>query len=267
VPERWPRRAVVAAGLVAIGLVAPGAALAGGEHRAAADGEAGLEARGAVVARALELIAEKRAETAALAARRLRALYKATRAGHAPLWFDRAARGRLARRRAAAAVVGRDLAELAVLDGETRAARAAAARLAAARGQAPVAPPAAGSLVRPVGGAVIGRFGAYRDGPLSLTRRGVELSCVVGQPVRAPAAGRVAYLGPLRGLGLAAVLEHGGLVTVMAPLASATVAADQQVAAGATIGTAATRRLTLEVRLAGGDPAGTPIDPAPLLGR
>jgi murein DD-endopeptidase MepM/ murein hydrolase activator NlpD len=226
-----------------------------------------LGARADVVARTIELLDAREREQAAQVTTRLRALYKLVRAGHDPLWFDRRARGELARRRAAARVVARDLRELDLIEGEGRAARRASAAIARARGHAVGEPPARGSLARPVDGAIVAGFGPYRERGVELVRRGIELATAPGAPIGAPSTGTVTWVGPLRGLGRAIVLEQGGAWIVIAGVGATTVAAGDPVARGTNLGVAAGDRVGVEVRLRGLDPAGTPIDPRPLLER
>jgi septal ring factor EnvC (AmiA/AmiB activator) len=116
-----------------------------------------------------------------------------------------------------------------------------------------------------VSGPLTARFGRFRADGVELSRRGVELSARAGEAVRAPAAGRVRFVGRLRGAGWTIVLDHGAYATVLSRLAAPTLAPGAEIERGATVATAEGRRVALEVRLTGGDPVGVPIDPAPLL--
>ncbi|WP_294391932.1 M23 family metallopeptidase [uncultured Sphingomonas sp.] len=81
--------------------------------------------------------------------------------------------------------------------------------------------------------------------------QGIALATAGGAPVRAPAAGRVAYAGPFRGYGDIVLIDHGGgWATLLAGLSLATVAAREQVAQGALLGRMGREapRLTLELR-------------------
>lgn len=51
--------------------------------------------------------------------------------------------------------------------------------------------------------------------------RGVDLAAVVGQVVRAPAAGEVTFAGPLAGRGVVVVTHRGGLRSTLEPVAAA----------------------------------------------
>jgi murein DD-endopeptidase MepM/ murein hydrolase activator NlpD len=219
------------------------------------------------VARRTEVqVAEKLAARETDVAGRVRALYKLTRAGLAPLWLDGAARGELVRRRAAARrLIVRDLAERGLLRAELERARAARVRLEAeleARIAAEPAPLAPGVVVWPIQGAVLGRFGISADpsSGVRLSRTMVELGVRAGAPVVAPAAGTVRYAGPVRGLGQAVLIEiDPGVVVVVAGLAGLEVEAGAPIARGARLGAAHAR---VAVGLYN---HGRAIDPLPLL--
>jgi septal ring factor EnvC (AmiA/AmiB activator) len=193
---------------------------------------------------------------------RVVALYKLETFGELPAWVDDDARRRLLERRGAARrLILRDLEERRALRADLQAAQADEARLATEAERA-VPAPRPGSLRRPVPGRIAVPFGvaAEPDGA-RLPHRGVELVSLPGQVVGAVGPGRVAYVGPIRGLGESVVVDHGaGLVSVVGGLARARVAAGDPVAPGGVLGAAAGDRIHLEIR------AGTrPIDPAPLL--
>jgi murein DD-endopeptidase MepM/ murein hydrolase activator NlpD len=229
---------------------------------------ADLRDRAAVVARTEAVLEDKRADLDAAARRRLRSLYKLSRASRPALWFEPSARGQVLRRRAAIVrVLRRDLAERAILDDEVRAAGNAAATLVTLEAIPAAPPPAPASLLRPVRGApIVGRFGAYREGRLELARRGIELRVRPGAAVVAPVDGQIRFVGPLRGLGGVVIIDHGDLRAIVAGVDAAEPAgAGRSVQAGDPLGTASGARLGLEIRLRTGDAAGFPIDPAPLL--
>ncbi|MCD2323653.1 peptidoglycan DD-metalloendopeptidase family protein [Sphingomonas sp. IC-56] len=94
--------------------------------------------------------------------------------------------------------------------------------------------------------------------------RGLTLACAAGVPVRAPAAGRVAYAGPFRGYGGVIILDHGnGWTSLLAGLGGMRVRVGQHVAQGAPIGRAGSGdspHVTVELRR-----RGTPVDLVQLL--
>ena len=65
-----------------------------------------------------------------------------------------------------------------------------------------------GSLPWPVNGDLLASFGSVRNGS-GLTRQGVLIAAVTGQPVRSVHRGRVAYADWLRGFGLLLIVDHG----------------------------------------------------------
>jgi septal ring factor EnvC (AmiA/AmiB activator) len=94
-----------------------------------------------------------------------------------------------------------------------------------------------------------------------LQRRGVELGCRPGEEIGAVLPGVVAYAGPVRGLGMAMVIDHGeGVVTVTGRLERAFPGRGLTVRPGEPIGVASGDRVYLEVRR-----GGRPVDPEPLL--
>jgi septal ring factor EnvC (AmiA/AmiB activator) len=248
------------------------------EERAAAEAELrDLERR----ARALDDQAAQRRDRLR---RRVRALYKLSNGGALRLIADAGTReAMLARYQAAQRIVARDLDELAAVRDEARAldedqARRAA-ELALALEQQMSHPPSpsgnddgepprgllalAGRLPRPVAGAVVGAFGTYRDPELrlELSRRGVELRSVAGEPVRAVAAGQVRYVGAVAGLGRGVIVDHGdGYLTLTARLSRISVEKDATIAPDAVLGHAAGDVVYFEL-----SQGGTPYDPAPWL--
>lgn len=210
----------------------------------------------------------KHAERHDQLAARVRAFYKASRAAGSPLLSDPARRADHLRQRAAARrILRRDLHELRVLRDELASVEAGRARIAASGRAAAELP--AGSLTRPVPGAIVWSFGDYRGRRTGtdLTSRGVELASRRGEDVRAVDGGVVKWVGPLRELGTAVVMEHtGGVRSVIGGLDRAAVAPGRRVLRDEVIGTAAGKRIYVEIRVDRG-PEGWPIDPAPLLAR
>jgi hypothetical protein len=83
-----------------------------------------------------------------------------------------------------------------------------------------VAAPAAGrvpTLRMPVTGALVRGFDA-RAGPFGPGHRGIDLAVPLGQPVRAPAAGRVLFAGPVAGRTWVSLLVAPGVVVTVGPL-------------------------------------------------
>jgi septal ring factor EnvC (AmiA/AmiB activator) len=96
-----------------------------------------------------------------------------------------------------------------------------------------------GGLLRPVEGSVLRAFGTVREAGTgaSLTSNGVHLKAALGTPVQAPADGRVAHTGWLRGYGRMIIVDHGGGVhTLYAHLQRETVEKGEMVTRGQTIG-------------------------------
>ncbi len=127
-------------------------------------------------------------------------------------------------------------------------------------------------LVRPVHGAVVGRFGAYTDPILRLpmVRNGVELAARPDEQVRAPAAGRVVMVAELPGFEQVVVLDHGAQqLSMLGRLWKVTVAEGDALEAGQALARVAPKALddglgtTVYLELRYGD---KPIDAAPRLG-
>ena len=124
--------------------------------------------------------------------------------------------------------------------------------------------PAPAHLLRPVSGPVITRYGGKLAG--GERAEGLAFRTEAGATVAAPAAGVVAYAGPLNGWGQVVILRaSGGCHMVLSGLESVVVTTGQLVAAGAPLGSMpangrAPAQLYFEVRLAGGT-----VDPARLL--
>lgn len=98
--------------------------------------------------------------------------------------------------------------------------------------QAPVAAPVGtGQLSPPVDGPITVRFGSSRvKGGMSW--QGVIFNVAAGAPVRAIAAGRVVYVGNLRGYGLLIIVDHGnGLMSLYGNLQGVSKSMDSSVQA------------------------------------
>jgi septal ring factor EnvC (AmiA/AmiB activator) len=120
-------------------------------------------------------------------------------------------------------------------------------------------------LQPPVAGRLAGRFGDAL--PNGIVRKGVVLSAMAGEPVRAPAGGQIAFAGPFRGYGLLLILNHGdGYHTVLSGIGHLAGGIGRRVDAGETIGRVADPEtgppiLSLELWR-----HRQPIDPLPWLG-
>lgn len=149
-----------------------------------------------------------------------------------------------------------------------RLARRPPARRALARPSEPGRPPGPavgfgrerGQLPWPIEGRVVGEFGreVHPRFGTETVRSGVDIEAPEGAPIRAVAAGTVAYRGWLRGYGNLVVLDHGdGYHTLYAHASEVLVDAGEQVSAGAVIGRAGDTgsvegvRLHFEVRYQG----------------
>ena len=128
------------------------------------------------------------------------------------------------------------------------------------------AEPPPSRLLAPAAGALAVRYGGRLAN--GLAAQGLAYRTGSGAEVRAPAAGLVAYAGPLTGWGQVVILRAGGgCHMVLSGLGKVTVNVGQSVAAATPVGVMpsdgqTSPELYLEVRL----PAG-PVDPARLLGR
>ncbi len=253
----------VAAALAAVGT-------AGGSRVRDVDTElsSGIDQRLAAVSKTRRLLDDKYAARSGDLRRRVRAAYKLVRAGYAPLWTDAKQRAQRARRLGAARrILRRDVRELALLRDEIGIARRAQTRLSLARNKAAGARrPQHGDITPPVPGAIATRFGRYRGRKTraTLTRRGIQLVSRRGAAVTAPAPGRVRFVGPVRGISQAVVMDHGGFLTVVGRLDTVDVRVGDELQARQRIGSAAGRRVYLELRI-DDDLGGLPIDPEPLM--
>jgi septal ring factor EnvC (AmiA/AmiB activator) len=114
------------------------------------------------------------------------------------------------------------------------------------------APPAGPAFVLPTGGRVLTGVGELNEA--GVHARGLALAVEPGSFVRAPAPGRVAFVGPFRSYGLVLILDHGGgWTSVLTNLAAVGVRNGQQVARGDAVGRAGgdAPRLTVELRYQG----------------
>jgi murein DD-endopeptidase MepM/ murein hydrolase activator NlpD len=78
-------------------------------------------------------------------------------------------------------------------------------------------PPPVPPLWMPVAGAVVRGFEA-RAGPYGPGHRGIDIAASVGELVRAPAAGRVAFAGPVAGTNWVSLRVAPGVLVALGPL-------------------------------------------------
>lgn len=244
-----PRREWIVAAL-AMAAVARAAPLDLGEQRA-------------VAARTRDQIAAKLEEQDRGLRERVRLLYKLSAHGDLALWVDESARhDALLRRGAARRLILRDLEERHALRAEFASVDHDLERLDEAARRADARPLHDHILVRPTRGDVVASFGPYKDERthVRLQRRGIEMAAGSGEVVAA-GAGTVSFAGPLRGLGLVVVVDHGqGLLTITTGLGAVRVGRGDRVAAGEPVGRAAGPRIGFEARH-----GGRVVDPYPLL--
>ncbi|PRQ03016.1 Murein hydrolase activator EnvC precursor [Enhygromyxa salina] len=128
------------------------------------------------------------------------------------------------------------------------------------------------TLVRPVPGRVVGRFGAYEDRLLDVPmhRNGVEFAAKPNDRVRAIGPGEVVLVGALPGFERVVVIDHGGgYLSLTARLLTITVSEGEEVEAGTVLGRVGPKAVpdglgtTAYVEVRHGQ---RPIDPAPYLG-
>lgn len=125
------------------------------------------------------------------------------------------------------------------------------------------------SVVRPVPGAITSGFGARVHPVLGTTRmhNGVDMSGSYGTPIRAGAAGTVAFAGVRSGYGNTVIIDHGNQYATLYAHASALyvstgerVTAGERIAAVGASGLATGPHLHFEVRV-----LGVPVNPVPYL--
>ncbi len=95
-----------------------------------------------------------------------------------------------------------------------------------------------GHLPWPVKGKIVMEFGrvvhsVYKTVTMNT---GIDIACAKGDKARCVAAGKVAYIGWMRGLGKLVIIDHGGYYSTYARLEDALVAKDDNVEAGSVIG-------------------------------
>jgi hypothetical protein len=78
-------------------------------------------------------------------------------------------------------------------------------------------PPRVPALWMPVAGAVVRGFDP-RAGPYGPGHRGIDIAAPVGELVRAPAAGKVAFAGPVAGTTWVSLLVAPGVLVTLGPL-------------------------------------------------
>jgi murein hydrolase activator len=96
-----------------------------------------------------------------------------------------------------------------------------------------------GGILAPVRGRVVGRFGKHRDPvfDVDVENRGIEIEASSGAPIRSIGKGKVVFSGSVAGFGKVLILQHGsGLFSVYGRAESFSVAQDQEVVGGETIG-------------------------------
>lgn len=117
------------------------------------------------------------------------------------------------------------------------------------------------ALTAPAAGRLVGRFGSQNE--LGVTAQGLSWRTAPGVAVVAPADGRVAFTGPYRTYGRIIIIEHGGgVLSLLAGLEAASVAAGQTVGGGAVIGRMGKAAPTLYLEVRSG---GVPVNPRPWL--
>jgi septal ring factor EnvC (AmiA/AmiB activator) len=196
---------------------------------------------------------------------RMRAAYRVLRA---PLPSDATASDRMAaaRRRAGARMlIDRDRDERGLLVDElAMLAKANERTVVAAQALPNVSLPA--ELAWPAAGTIARKFGtiAHERSKTTLARRGLDIEVEAKAGAKASADGTVRYAGPIRGLDLGVIIDHGDYMTVVAKLGELSVPTGARVVVGDKLGRAARHRIYLEVRVKIGA-GGLPIDPEPLL--
>lgn len=220
-----------------------------------------LAEQAAVIETSRVTIADKVGELDNIRLARLRAAYRVFRASTND--SDHAAAAR--RRAGARMLVARDRDERALLVDElAMLAKANERTMIATRALPEVSLPE--RLAWPATGTIARRFGTitHERSKTTLARRGMDIEVEVKTGATAPADGTVRYAGPIRGLDLGVIIDHGDYLTVVAKLGELGVPTGAKVVAGDKLGRAARHRVYLEVRVKIGA-GGLPIDPEPLL--
>jgi murein DD-endopeptidase MepM/ murein hydrolase activator NlpD len=232
-----------------------------------------LDKRLAAVAKADEIVSAKVELRQRELRARVRAMYKLSRGGDRRLWVDGAQRKDALRRRVTARrIMRRDLLEIRALRDELDRLEHAELRLDHDRRRADKAKlPPRGSVIAPVEGAIVGRFGRRQHSGTgaTLSSRGIRLSSRAGETVRAGIVGQVRFAGALQGIEHGVVLEHESLALVIVignlrgPLA---LRRGDRVDTDTVVGLAEGSTVYLETRLMLGA-AGAPVDQGSLLTR
>ena len=124
-------------------------------------------------------------------------------------------------------------------------------------------------LMWPLRGTLVRRFGMVREAETGarLVSNGIHIRVPIGTPVRATAAGKVAYVGWMRGFGQLVILDHGsGHHTLSAHLSKTQVSQGQRVDKGQILGASGDTgslsgaKLYFELR-----DEGRPINPVPYM--
>ncbi|MGE0395553.1 MAG: murein hydrolase activator EnvC [Kofleriaceae bacterium] len=259
-----PRRALAFA-LLVWGVLAIGVAHAEGERDPRARLAAQLADQAAVIETTRTTITEKIGALDKVRLARMRAAYRVLRT---PLPSDATSADRMAaaRKRAGARLlVERDLDERGLLVDELAMLAKANERTVVATQAVPniSLPP---ELAWPAAGTIARQFGtiSHEKSKTTLARRGIDIEVEAKTPAKASAAGTVRYAGPIRGLDLGVIIDHGDYMTVVAKLGELAVPTGAKVVAGDQVGRAARHRIYLELR-AKISAGGLPIDPEPLL--
>lgn len=222
-----------------------------------------LAEQAAVIETTRVTIADKVTALDKLRLARLRAAYRVLRVPSGTTSADRMAAAR--RRAGARMLVERDRSERGLLVDELAMLAKANERTVTATHALPdIALPE--TLAWPASGTIARRFGtiAHEKSKTTLARRGMDIEVEAKTPAKASAEGTVRYAGPIRGLDLGVIVDHGDYLTVVAKLGELSVPTGRKVAIGDTLGRAARHRIYLEVRVKIGA-GGLPIDPEPLL--
>jgi septal ring factor EnvC (AmiA/AmiB activator) len=224
----------------------------------------------AAVQKTQGLLADKKKTRQEERKKRIRALYKLSRASFPKLWVEPKEQQHASRWLAAARrIATRDHQEIALLDLEIEHANQAEGRVRHAledERETQALLPGLKTLRRPQKNSrVIKKFGVYKESPrVRLRRRGIELSVIKGNPVFAPASGTVRYAGPIRGLGQGIIIDHKGYTSILGRLQDLQVEAGEWINGESAIALAADELVYVEMRLAIGA-LGQPFNPRPYM--